>query len=378
MKKLITAIGFAVSVGSFAMLPAASYAQIGIGISVAIAPPPIPIYVQPPIPAPDYLWTPGYWAWNGDDYYFVPGSWIEAPQPGYLWTPGYWGWRDGGYFFNQGYWGPHIGFYGGIDYGFGYGGVGYRGGYWRDGHFSYNQSVNNINRNIIHNTYNERIEAPSGPRVGYNGGQGGVRAEPSAAERQAQAFPHTPPTAAQTHQVEVARADRNQFASVNHGAPPVAATARPGEFTGAGVTRATAAGGPVSREAARPGAPANAGAAHPPQSAVENANRATARTAAPRAEGLAPSTNPAARSATPAARPATPAARPATPAARPATPVERQAARPAPAAVARPAAHPAAVAPAREAVAPRPPQPAARPEAAPRPNPGGGGKEEHH
>ena len=26
---------------------------------------------------------------------------------------------------NAGYWGPHVGFYGGINYGYGYGGVGY-------------------------------------------------------------------------------------------------------------------------------------------------------------------------------------------------------------------------------------------------------------
>ena len=45
-------------------------AQVGIGIGISIAPPPLPIYVQPPIPAPGYLWTPGYWAY-GDDYYWV-------------------------------------------------------------------------------------------------------------------------------------------------------------------------------------------------------------------------------------------------------------------------------------------------------------------
>jgi hypothetical protein len=40
-------------------MPVASRAQVG--ISVAIAPPPLPVYAQPPIPAPGYLWTPGYW-----------------------------------------------------------------------------------------------------------------------------------------------------------------------------------------------------------------------------------------------------------------------------------------------------------------------------
>jgi hypothetical protein len=107
---------------------AASFAQIGIGISVGFAPPPIPVYEQPICPGYGYIWTPGYWAWDadGDDYYWVPGTWVEAPEVGFLWTPGYWGWGDGGYFFHGGYWGPHVGWYGGINYGFGYFGHGSR------------------------------------------------------------------------------------------------------------------------------------------------------------------------------------------------------------------------------------------------------------
>ena len=91
------------------------------------------------------MWTPGYWAGAGVAYYWVPGTWIHPPQVGVLWTRGYWGW--GGvvaYLFHAGYWGPHIGFYGGVNYGFGYGGVGYEGGYWNNGQFAYNRSVNNI------------------------------------------------------------------------------------------------------------------------------------------------------------------------------------------------------------------------------------------
>ena len=85
----------------------------------------MPDYDQPPIPAPGYYWTPGYWAWNNYDYYWVPGVWVEPPQPGLLWTPGYWAFVGGVYAFRPGYWGPHVGFYGGIDYGFGYNGAGY-------------------------------------------------------------------------------------------------------------------------------------------------------------------------------------------------------------------------------------------------------------
>ena len=39
-------------------------ASFGISISVGTPPPPLPVYVQPPLPAPGYLWTPGYWAYG--------------------------------------------------------------------------------------------------------------------------------------------------------------------------------------------------------------------------------------------------------------------------------------------------------------------------
>src|SRR5271155_3531500 len=110
------------------VVPVVSMAQVGINVSVNLAPPELPVYDQPPIPAPGYLWTPGYWSWNNEDYYWVPGTWVEPPQPGLLWTPGYWAFNDGVYGFRQGYWGEQVGFYGGVNYGFGYVGVGFAGG----------------------------------------------------------------------------------------------------------------------------------------------------------------------------------------------------------------------------------------------------------
>src|SRR5208282_4692753 len=129
-------------------------AQISVGVRVGIAPPPLPDYAQPDCPGDGYIWTPGYWAWDGNEYYWVPGTWVEPPEVGYLWTPGYWGWGDGGYFFNEGYWGTSVGFYGGINYGFGYFGHGYEGGRWDNGHFFYNTAVNRVDSNAIRNVYN--------------------------------------------------------------------------------------------------------------------------------------------------------------------------------------------------------------------------------
>src|SRR5580700_10103312 len=107
--------------------PATSSA-VAIGISVGIAPPPLPVYVQPPPPEDGDLWNPGYWAYGPAGYYWVPGVWVAPPAIGLLWTPPYWGFVGGSYLFHAGYWGPHVGFYGGINYGFGYVGVGFFGG----------------------------------------------------------------------------------------------------------------------------------------------------------------------------------------------------------------------------------------------------------
>src|SRR5579863_997894 len=84
------------------------------------APPPLPEYDQPPCPGDDYIWTPGYWDYSSEGYYWVPGAWVNAPYQGALWTPGYWDYSGSRYGFHHGYWGRHIGYYGGINYGYGY------------------------------------------------------------------------------------------------------------------------------------------------------------------------------------------------------------------------------------------------------------------
>ena len=140
-------------------LPLASSSAF-VAISVGFAPPAIPVYEQPLCPAPNYLWTPGYWAYGDVGYYWVPGIWVAPPRVGFLWTPGYWGFRGGQYVFSDGYWGPTVGFYGGINYGFGYGGRGYYGGEWAGNAFRYNTAVTRVNTTIINNnnTYvNKRL-----------------------------------------------------------------------------------------------------------------------------------------------------------------------------------------------------------------------------
>jgi len=239
-----------VALGLFAV-SAASHAEWNVGVSVGFAPPALPVYDQPPIPAPGYLWTPGYWAYSADDedYFWVPGTWVLAPRPGYLWTPGYWA-ADGAYFaWRSGYWGPEVGFYGGINYGFGYFGIGFGGGYWRGNDFCYNRAVTNVNNVSITNIYNNTSivnNRVSGSRVSYNGGQSGIRLRPSAPDRAVAHAPHFPATNEQLRHESAARSIPLLRASANHGQPPIAATPKPASFSdlgrGAGSSRDVAAG----------------------------------------------------------------------------------------------------------------------------------------
>lgn len=208
-------------------IPAVVFGQIG--VSIAIGPPALPAYEQPICPGDGYLWTPGYWAYDDSisDYYWVDGAWVLAPEEGYLWTPGYWGWNNGGYFFNDGYWGPTVGFYGGINYGFGYWGGGYGGGRWNGGHFFYNRSVNNVDITINRNVYNERVENKSNSRVSYNGGKGGIESRPTSEQQAAASQKHLPAAASQTEHAQAARANPAARASVNHGQPSATGKALP-------------------------------------------------------------------------------------------------------------------------------------------------------
>jgi len=230
-------------------------ASAGVFISVNFGPPALPVYEQPPCPDEGYIWTPGYWAYGPYGYYWVPGTWVLAPQPGYLWTPGYWGWNGGLYDWHPGYWGPVVGFYGGIPYGYGYTGVGYQGGYWRDNHFFYNRTVNNVNVTRVTNVYNTTVinnNTTTVNRVSYNGGPGGITARPTATEEAAAREKHIEPTPSQMQHETLAKSNPQLRASVNNGRPSIAATAKPTEFKGNGVVAATHAGAPFNAAANRP------------------------------------------------------------------------------------------------------------------------------
>ncbi len=231
---------------------ATSFGQIAVGISVRIGPPPLPVYAQPICPGPGYFWTPGYWAWDDDEgYYWVPGTWVVAPV-GMLWTPGYWGWGGEFYSWHPGYWGPHVGFYGGINYGFGYTGVGFHGGEWRRDRFYYNRSVTNVSVTNVTNVYNKTVIVNNNTTVSYNGGTGGVKMRPTPQEESFSRERHAPELASQMQHQHAAMRDRQNFAAVNHGRPAIAATGRPGDFSSRSVVPARAAGGEYRAPAISP------------------------------------------------------------------------------------------------------------------------------
>ena len=268
--RIITMLGLLLLVGAMLAVPAPSQAQIAVGVSVRVGPPVLPVYAQPICPGPGYIWTPGYWAYGDEGYYWVPGTWVMAPEPGLLWTPGYWGFAEGVYVWRAGYWGPHVGFYGGINYGYGYTGVGFWGGEWRGREFVYNRAVTNVNVTVIHNTYNRTVVVNNVNRVSFNGGPHGIQARASERERIAEHEHHFEARREQIEHEHAARSDRRQWASENHGRPAVAASGRPGEFKGRDVVTAREARdnrpnghGPVEHHGDRPGRDA----------AARNANR---------------------------------------------------------------------------------------------------------
>jgi hypothetical protein len=157
---------------------------------------------------------------------------VLPPAVGLLWTPGYWGYDGGAYVWHAGYWGPHVGYYGGINYGFGYGGVGYEGGYWDSAVFFYNTAVTKVNRSVVTHTYNKTvIRNVAVNNVSFNG-PGGITVKPTSQEVAWSRKRHTQPTATQAKHQRAASANRALYSAANHGMPTIAATAKPGVFNG--------------------------------------------------------------------------------------------------------------------------------------------------
>jgi len=115
--------------------------------------------------------------------------------------------------------------------------------------------------------------------VSFNGGEGGVSARPTARDQAAEQQRHIPPVAVQTQHVQAARSNPQMRAEANKGKPAVAATSRPGEFSGGGAVPAKAEGAPYHPAPARGSAPV-AGGSRPVE--TPNAERPAEGNPAPR------------------------------------------------------------------------------------------------
>lgn len=212
---------------------APAHAQAPAVSAPSIAPPPLPSYSQSALPGPGYIWIPGDWAWDSQGYYWVPGYWALPPAAGLLWTPAYWAWNetDKDYVYHAGYWAPTVGYYGGVNYRFGYTGEGYNGGFWRNRQFIYNRAVDDLGTAHVP-SYANQVFAPDN-HLSYNGGPGGTTAQPTAAQRAFMGEHHVAPTPVQIQHQETASRIPTQRYSANKGSPPIGAVARANDFSGA-------------------------------------------------------------------------------------------------------------------------------------------------
>ena len=102
MSKQISAFWRTAIAGGLLGLSALSAPASAADINVQIGPPPPRAEVMPG-PRHGYVWSPGYWAWNGHRHYWVSGHWVRERR-GYGWVPEHWEERGGRHYFVPGHW----------------------------------------------------------------------------------------------------------------------------------------------------------------------------------------------------------------------------------------------------------------------------------
>lgn len=99
MKKLLIAAMAASAFGAISLPIAVSAADV---LIVRTAPP-APRDEVVPAARRGYVWTPGYWRWNGHRYVWAHGKYVRA-RHGYYWREPAWAEREGRWEFNRGQW----------------------------------------------------------------------------------------------------------------------------------------------------------------------------------------------------------------------------------------------------------------------------------
>ena len=121
-----------------------------------------------------------------------------------------------------------------MNYGFGYGGIGFFGGEWRGGAFAYNSACANFGGVHVTNVYENRTIINQNTIVNVNhtsfNGPGGIVRQPSPQENQFANERHIQPTATQMQHQNFAAQDRSQLASVNNGRPGTMAASNVNQY----------------------------------------------------------------------------------------------------------------------------------------------------
>lgn len=85
-KKVLVSALFAAGVIGAVATPLSSEAQVGVYLNIA---PPAVRYEAVPAPRSGYVWSNGYWQYNGSQHVWVDGDW-QSERPGYTYYQPRW------------------------------------------------------------------------------------------------------------------------------------------------------------------------------------------------------------------------------------------------------------------------------------------------
>jgi hypothetical protein len=88
---------------------AAAMLSAGVGLArtqvyVGIAPPAPVVEAPPPAPGAGYVWTPGYYNWNGSSYVWTRGAWVMPPAHHHHYVAGAWVHGHRGWYYRSSRW----------------------------------------------------------------------------------------------------------------------------------------------------------------------------------------------------------------------------------------------------------------------------------
>ena len=101
-KKLLVSVMIAAGTLGAVTTPLPSVAASRVDIQLNFGPPP-PRFEVVPAPRRGYIWSPGYWAWDGYRHVWVVGHW-EPFRPGYAYYAPGWVQRDGRWHYRSSRW----------------------------------------------------------------------------------------------------------------------------------------------------------------------------------------------------------------------------------------------------------------------------------